>query len=382
MTEAPSMWSAGNPKLQTAWDGTSLSAIQFCPRKYQLSIIEGWVGDSVDLEFGIMVHQCMDVYGRARIAGKTKDEAQLMAVKEAMEISGHYEPSRHWNAQLGDEVVTEEWVPWGGRYEDQWRCEGTTPYKNYKGNKAKCPYSLKNKWFPGDGPSVCGSCGSATHTERRWLPVDAKKDRFGLVRLVAWYIEDQSDDPSKGGLGFYSFPDGTPAIELPFRIPLPWQTPAGETYILCGYLDKIATFGPEKFTGDYKTTKKGLNAAFYNGYNPSNQMDTYDLAGSIMYPDLKLQGVMVEGIQVLANGSKSGMGMLRKTEGQREEHLKQIGLWIKQAELYAEADYWPMAKSNCWMCEFKSICSKDPGVREMYLRGEYHKRHWNPLEER
>lgn len=366
MTE-PNMWAGSNPRLQLAWDSTSLSQLQFCPRSYQLSIIEGWTGEALDLEFGIMVHDCMDVFARARLNGDTRDEAQFKAVKHALLISGTYD---------GD-----EFRPWAGRYEYRWRCIGTEPYKNEKGNKAKCPLSHKGKYEPGPRPSTCGVCGSPTEGGEQWVPKDPKKDRYNLVRLVAWYAEEQPERLEDGEAP-YKFPDGTPAVELPVRVPLPFKTKAGETFILAGYLDKISTFGDAKFIVDYKSTRKYLGADFFSNYNPSMQMDTYDLMGSIVFPELELEGVMIHGMQVLTDAVKFGYGPIYRTEGQREEHLRQIGLWLQLAEQYAEAGEWPMAKANCWMCDFKGICSKAPGVREMYLKGDFTKRHWNPLLER
>lgn len=371
-TSSPSpsleMFSAGNPRLQKVWDSTSLSAIASCPRFYEYTILEGWAGDSVDLEFGILVHSSLDVYSRARLAGKTKDEAQLEAVTYAMTASGHY---------------TEDgtWVPWGGHYETFWRCEGATPYKNEKGNKAKCPYSHAGKWFPLPAPDTCGQCGSSTHAERRWVPRHAQKDRIALVRLVVWYTEDQTEDMD-AGVSPFAFPDGTPAVELPFRVALPIQTPSGENYVLAGYLDGIKRWGTEHFVADYKTTTKGLYDTFYAGFNPSMQMDTYDLVGSILYPDLHLRGVMIEGLQVLTDGMRSGIGFLYRTEALREEHFETIKFWISQAERFAEAGHWPMNKANCWRCPFAGVCSKDPDLRERYLRSEFKQRKWDPTKER
>jgi hypothetical protein len=362
------MMSAGNPRLQKVWDSTSLSALASCPRYYEYSILGGWTGESIDLEFGILVHSSLDVYSRARLNGASRDDAQREAVRYAFEESGTYDEEGNW-------------TPWGGRYESFWRCEGTEPYRNDKGNRAKCPYSHAGRWHPVPAPEYCGTCGSRTHTERRWVPDHPQKDRIALVRLVVWYIEDQPLDIEQG-VAPYKFPNGTHAVELPFRIAIEKQTPYGENYVLAGYLDGIKTFGDEIFVADYKTTKKGLHDAFYAGFSPSMQMDTYDLAGSILYPDLGLSGVMIEGLQVLTDSFKSGIGFLHRNEAIRQEHLKTIGIWISQAEAYAEANYWPMNKANCWRCPFASICSKSPEVREGYLKAEFKQRHWDPTKER
>lgn len=374
MTGTPStaggltMYSSGNPRLQKVWDSTSLNALGSCPRFYQYTILEGWGESSVHLEFGILLHNSLDVYSRARLRGATRDEAQLEAVTFAFTQSGEYDEHGVW-------------TPWGGHYETFWKCEGTTPFRNEKGNRAKCPYSHRGKWFPEPAPEVCGACGSATCSERQWVPIHPSKDRIGLVRLVAWYIEDQPLELADG-VRPYAFPDGTPAVELPFRVALDIRTPSGESYVLAGYLDGIKTFGIENFIGDYKTTAKGLSSHFYAGYSPSFQMDTYDLVGTILFPNLDLSGVMIEGLQVLTNGARSGIGFLHRTEALRQEHYETILYWIKQAERYAEENYWPMNKANCWRCPFAGICSKDPALRPAYLKAEFKQRVWDPTKER
>jgi len=151
-----------------------------------------------------------------------------------------------------------------------WKCRGSEPYRD-KGRKVKCPNAYVRSWFDGDGPEVCGKCGSGILREDRWLPNDSTKDRYTLVRLVAWYCEEQSDT---GGLQPWAFPDGTPAVELSFQLPLPeeWKSTYGDQYVLCGHMDSIVRFGgegrqepplgAELFISDNKTTKSFLGAGY------------------------------------------------------------------------------------------------------------------------
>src|SRR5690606_221916 len=137
------------------------------------------------------------------------------------------------------------------------------------------------------------------------------------------------------GLAPYAFPDGTPAVELSFKLPLPWQNAYGETYVLAGHLDYIGTFGSELFIVDNKTTTHSLTAKFWSSYSPHMQIDTYDLVGSVLFPDLPLKGVLIDAAQTLQGGSKFMRKPFYKTEAHREEHLATLEFWIKQAEQYA-----------------------------------------------
>lgn len=169
---------------------------------------------------------------------------------------------------------------------------------------------------------------------------------------------------------------------MSFAFPLPWQTPFGEPYIIAGHLDGIKTTVGEHFITDNKTTSKTLSANYWLQYSPNVQVDTYDFVGSIAYADLKIKGVIIEGAQITAEGAKFGIGIMRRTEKLREEYFKDLEYWLRMAEKFAEEDYWPRNRSACFLCDFKSICSKDPDKREMYLKADFVKKQWNPLEER
>lgn len=415
MTQAPSPFSPHNPRLQTAWDASSLSALQFCPTFYKETIINGHRGDGVDLDFGRYFANAAETFKRARLGGKSKDDATLLAVTRALEDTwigeGEHEHTNQVPNETGDgmlepyvngagdqlselhwghpgstrrgatEMEGEGGHPWGGDYEQQWRCTGTEPYKNAKGNKAKCPWSHKGKWFAEPGPSLCGECGSPTETQRRWLPYNPVKNRYSLIRLVAWYCFDQPDEMDQG-LHPINLPNGTPAIELPWRMVTPWKNKYGEAYILAGYFDSIMSDGLETYITDNKTTKKTINRTFWESYSPNIQIDLYDVVGNILYPELKIKGVLLEGAQVLVNGARFGYHQFPKTEKLREETLRDIEWWINLAEQFAEADYYPMNKRNCWLCPLKTVCSMEPQRREAVLRDNFPVRKWNPLNDR
>lgn len=355
---APSPFNQTNPRLQTAWDATSLGTLMFCPRRYQYSIIEGWRSTGVDVEFGRFAHLGFEAYDKARLAGMTRDEAQIAALRVTLEAS--------WG--------------WGGSFHFQWRCKGDKPYRNAKGNRAKCPWSHAGKWFDTTPPSVC-SCGSEIEVLENWVPVDKYKDRLNLLRLVGWWCDEQPEDMADG-LVPVALADGTPALELNFRMPTPWKAPDGEPYILAGYLDGIYKFGEEHFVVDHKTTGKGLTRRFFDGFSPDIQVDLYDLVGSLLFQGLNLRGVIIDAAQLLIGGVRFGRGINYRTEAQREELLAELEWWIRQAERYAEEGYWPMNRRNCWLCPFKGVCSESPENRARALAAQFEKRHWNPLEDR
>jgi hypothetical protein len=145
-------------------------------------------------------------------------------------------------------------------------------------------------------------------------------------------------------------------------------------------MDSVGSFSEELFITDNKTTGKALNATYWQSFSPNVQIDLYDLMGSILYPKLNIRGVVVEGAQVTkTTGPRFGLGVIRKTEAQREEYLTELEWWINQAEIYATKDYWPMNRASCYICPFKAICSADPSERERMLAANFVKKKWNPL---
>lgn len=360
-----SAFSTVNPNLQIAWDSTSLQSIQFCPRYYQYSHLEGWQGDSVDLEFGRLAASAWELFQKSRLQGKTRDEAMLAALRYTMEASEGF----------------------GGHYETQWHCTGETKYKNAKGNAAKCPYCHKGAFFPEPAPSICGECGSGIEVVRNYIPVSPAKNRHTLVRMVVWYCMDQPE-VLEDGLYPYTFPNGQMAVELSFQIPLEllheWRAaadtePVVEPYTLCGHIDYIGVFGEELFVVDNKTTTKYLGNEFFDAYSPHFQFDTYDLVATVLFPSLPVRGVLLDGAQTMAGGARFGRHPYYKSEAMREEHLEDIHFWIKLAEQYATEGRWPMNKRNCWLCAFKKICSLDPASRETFLKANFNKRErWDP----
>lgn len=353
------------PKLQTAWDSSSLGSLEFCPRYYQLTQIEGWKGRGVDLEFGGFAATGFEIYQKARLKGMTRDEAQLKVLKEIMALTWDTGPDH---------------LPWGGTYEQVWRCTGTEPFKNEKGNLAKCPYAHAGMWFPEDRPTTCGRCGSPTESQLKYFPLSPAKNRHSLLRVLMWYIEEQPEDLSEG-LQPIAFPDGRPAVELSGRIPLGLSSRFGDEYILTYNIDYIGKYGDEGWIVDNKTTSKALDARFKSGYSPHYQLDTYDLVSSVAYPELEVSGVLIDAAQVTTSGAAFARFGLWFTEERREEHLKDIRYWIKLAEQFAVDDYWPMNKRNCWLCQFSGVCNKDPSMRihelrEKFVQGEP----WNPLQ--
>ena len=388
------MFSKHNPRLQIYWDATSLGALQKCPRYYQLSILEGWRRpENEHLDFGGLFQTGVEIFQKGLLAGLGKEEATLAALRRTLQESGRY-------------IVTEDgatWEPWGGHYVRQWRCLGTEPYRNDKGNKAKCPFSHKGKWFPVEGAMkevwehlnfpddtvICNTCGSDLEIEEHYLPDHPSKNRRLLLKALLHFC-DKEGEPS--GLQPFAFEDGTPAIEIQTIVPLGRKVPchlcgattgacaSKEDYLLVANLDEINTFRGRHFITDNKTTKDPLNDAFFRNFAPHCQFDFYDAVASIAFSEtLDVAGLAVRGIQVTKTGTDIKTRWLTKTEGQREEFWRDLHWWISLAEKCAEEDYWPMNRASCRGCQFAGVCDLDPPWRGKSLQADFVRKPWNPI---
>lgn len=352
------MWDPANPKLQTAWDSVSFGALMKCPRYYQYTIIDGIQQEKIDFEFGRLAASGFELYKKSRLENHNKEQAMIRVIDWAL--------METWNED-GTQAMG-EWV-------EAWHCDGLQPYKNAKNNRAICPHAHKGAFELGAGPKACALCGSSTTTSLQYVPESPKKNRVSLLRALTWWMLDQPEE-LEDGVHPYVFPDGTVAVEHSFTLPFPRSTPSGVQYTLSGHLDDISEFGLEHYIADNKTTGTAMAKAIA-GYSPHYQMDTYDVVGSILWPDL-IDGIMLDMTQLLTDGAKYGRSFLRKTEGLREEHWKTLDYYLEMAERYAAENYWPMNKAACWNCPFASICSIDPGQRHLFLR-DMPRREWNPL---
>lgn len=82
--------------FQFAWDSTSISTFVTCPRKYYLSMLQGWTNPqrSVHLIFGGHYASALEHFHKHRAAGTDYAEAVRLVVREALENT--------WDREAGE----------------------------------------------------------------------------------------------------------------------------------------------------------------------------------------------------------------------------------------------------------------------------------------
>ena len=305
--------------LQWAWDATSLDAT-VCWRKYDLAIRQGW-----------------------RLRNENMAMEWGRALHEALAV---YDKAR----TLG--------VLWATAVREA-ACYALIVSKDWKEPGPDAPRKLKTR------------------------------TRETLLRSVVWYCDHYgSDDPIKN-LMLGDPP--MPAVETSFNLPLPRKVPDGSRhYVLCGYFDGLIEGLPGGLAGhaarERKTTGSTLGSYYFDGFAPNVQISTYVLATRTTLPESSSRHVLLDAIQVAQTFSRFQRHLLTRTPAQSEEFLSDIMSKIREAEEHWKRGYWPKDEAACGLyggCPYRRICSKDPSVREAFLKGDYQKQGpWNPLEER
>lgn len=213
------------------------------------------------------------------------------------------------------------------------------------------------------------------------LPADDKaslKSRENLVRTVVWYLDKFRDDPAKTKVSPISL---RPMVELHFQFELDFNFNLSNPYVLCGYLDRVVEFQEQSFVMDRKTTTTTLSSYYFEQYDPDNQMSLYTVASQVAF-HTPVKGVIVDAAQIAVGFSRFVRSFVFKTPDQIDEWMKDLKIWLRQAERYAEANYWPQNDKSCHKfggCAFREICSKSPSVRDKFLESDFERRPWNPL---
>ena len=312
LNEGPSPFAPSNPRLQLAWDSTSLGLLKTCPRKYYYKMIENWQtrGEMHHLAFGILYHSALEEFDKAKAAGASFDEAQIAAVRKALEDGRDY---------IGTDDET----------------------KATKGNN---------------------------------------KNKFSLIRAIVWYLEHFRDDPAETVI----LANGKPAVELSFRMELPFETEAGEAFMLSGHIDRLVEMGGQVYVLDRKTTGSTISNYYYKQFNPHNQMSLYQFASKVVLPKAAA-GVIIDAAQLAVGFARFHRGMIMKSQTSLDEWVDDLERWLRLAEGYAKANHWPMNDTACGNyggCEFQGVCSAAPSVRELLLKNDFDKKVWNPLQAR
>lgn len=211
-----------------------------------------------------------------------------------------------------------------------------------------------------------------------------EKNRLTLLRSLVWYL-DQYEGGEATALQPFILKNGKPAVELSFHFDSGAKARStGEPISLCGHLDKIKLLNDRPYIMDIKSTKSTLSPHFFAQFNPHNQFSLYSLAGQVAF-DQPTAGLIIDAVQVGVNFSRMHRELIQRDQAQIDEWLGMLGYWLQQMEVAALAASWPMNETSCDKyggCDFRSICSKSPASRQLWLDKGFRQQQWDPLSRR
>lgn len=224
--------------------------------------------------------------------------------------------------------------------------------------------------------------------KRPWFSDMPEKNRETLIRTVIWDLEQFRDDPVKTLRlrPTEKFPNGRPAVEMPFRFePGINSLETEEPFLVCGHLDRMGEWMGRVWTLDYKTTRYALDDTYFAKYSPDNQMTIYYAAGQVIYTEKPISGIIIDAAQIGATFSRFQRQPISRTPAQLEEWLTDLHYWLRLAEGFAKANYWPQNDKNCGNyggCPYRAACGETPEQRPRILNTLYERRIWDPLQVR
>ena len=206
--------------------------------------------------------------------------------------------------------------------------------------------------------------------DRPWVSTMPMKTRETLVRSIIWYLDKYYDDPIETQV----LETGKSAVELSCRVDIDLTSElTGESYLLCGYVDRKGSFMGSSWVTDWKSTKSALDEKYFESYSPNNQVSQYSFIMNIL-DDEPVKGVIIDAVQLGVSYSRFQRGLIPRTPSVLEEWFRDAVYYIRLNEKFLEANYWPQNDTACTKlggCHFKEVCSKSPAIRLILLKASF-----------
>lgn len=212
-------------------------------------------------------------------------------------------------------------------------------------------------------------------------PGDTARTRETLIRSLVWYEEHYRHDAATTHI----LPNGKPAVELSFRVELPFTFSHSDSPVLyCGHIDKIVNYQDRLFAMEHKTTKSALSEFYWLRYMFSSQISGYNLACELSF-NAEIGGAIVDSLQVGVNFTRFGRRIAARTKAHQQEWLLDMHYWLEQLNAAFSSDRWAHNHESCSKfggCQFRDVCFASPLVRDSHLRTHYRVERWDPLRPR
>ena len=197
-----------------------------------------------------------------------------------------------------------------------------------------------------------------------------KRTMYTLIRSLIWWEANYRDD------SFRTADTGAVCpLEQHFMVPLGIKAYTGEDYLITGVLDEIvADEDGDQFVLERKHTTQTISSYYFNNYDPSVQVYTYDLVGSLILPHNPLRGVVIESCQTAVGFSRFERHEVLRTQEQRNHWLNVLRHWIRRAEQDCTDRSWQNAMNpatTIYDSVYRDIETKSPSSWASLLKSEF-----------
>jgi hypothetical protein len=201
------------------------------------------------------------------------------------------------------------------------------------------------------------------------------KTRENLIRTIIWYLDHFEHDT----LQTVRLANGKPAVEYSFLLPV------DNGIVLSGHIDRLVDYSGDVYVTDQKTTSWTLTPRYFDSFTPDTQMSLYTYAGKVIY-NMPVKGVIIDAAQIAVGFTRFERGFAHRSDAQLSEWYDDTLRHIEAIQTATRENHFRKSSPSCNLyggCEFRSVCSRSPEVRDNFLRGDFvQEKRWNPLEAR
>ena len=192
---------------------------------------------------------------------------------------------------------------------------------------------------------------------------DNSRTNATLLRSIVWYADTWADEPYRT----LELPDGEPALETRFEVPIP-----GTEYRISGRIDRVALFDDIPTIIDFKTTGKALNIYYFKNFKPNIQTYTYPWAYRKLFGVIPT--MMIDACQLGVSFNRYSRYTLDFTDSELDEFEEELICTVEHAELLNRRHQMPKNEAGCSMyggCLFQRVCSQAPEFRNNWLEEDF-----------
>lgn len=185
--------------------------------------------------------------------------------------------------------------------------------------------------------------------EWRWTDV---YNPWQLARIPVWYGEH---------FGTHSGVSPAGPSEIEFSLDI-------DGVEFRGRFDGIVNVFGEQYILERKTTSKSIGEAFYLHYLPDLQFSAYLWIARQLWPERKIKGILLEGIQLATGWVDFARYPILRSEDELVEIRESLSYYLGRRKSLegAQMRNWIKNEANCFGCPFRFFCAQSDALRAMW----------------